>query len=314
MVGTFVVDNSVPGSGNLTGIAFDGTNMWITSFSDGQLIELSPTGTILGTFDVSAGHAIAFDGTNMWVTTSMGTFVELSPAGAVLGTFPVGISPYALAFDGTYMWVVDDDDGGIVTVLSPSGSTVGTVSVAYAPSGIAFDGTNMCGSSAARSPSSRRAASPSAPSPSIPEETGRGEGMRVRRRAHVGDQLRCTRQQHHRAVARASCTAWIRCTGHPHHPRHLPVERHRERVHRARPRGAQLARIVPLLDLGHPLGPGACSSVFLPGLATFSSSTAPGFPACLGRTSTSGRPSPDSRLERTSYSGSSVARSPITNA
>ncbi len=51
---------------------------------------------------------IAFDGTNMWVTNGSSTTVtKLSPTGATLGTFSVGSSPQGLAFDGTHMWVAN---------------------------------------------------------------------------------------------------------------------------------------------------------------------------------------------------------------
>jgi hypothetical protein len=57
------------------GIAFDGTNMWVTT-ADGTVTELGPSGATIGTFDES-GTATAFDGTNMWVTTGDGTVIEL---------------------------------------------------------------------------------------------------------------------------------------------------------------------------------------------------------------------------------------------
>ena len=72
--------------------------------------KLSPSGT-LGNYAVgSQPVGIAFDGTNMWVTNSNGNSVtELSPCGETIGTYLTGNSPESIAFDGTNMWVVDID-------------------------------------------------------------------------------------------------------------------------------------------------------------------------------------------------------------
>ena len=136
-VGTFPV-GEVP-----TGIAFDGTNMWVASADDGTVTKLSPTGTTLDTFNVGMGPgAITFDGTNMWVVNIWDSnVVELSPTGATLATFPVLANTFEIAFDGTNIWVVAYP--ATVTELSPSGATLGTFDVGGNPSGIAFDGTSM---------------------------------------------------------------------------------------------------------------------------------------------------------------------------
>ena len=71
------------------------------------------TGTCgpVGTFAANGPVGIAFDGTNMWVSNCHdNTVTELSPDGGTLGTFPVGDCPNEIAFDGTNMWVVNNDD------------------------------------------------------------------------------------------------------------------------------------------------------------------------------------------------------------
>ncbi len=92
-----------------SGVAFDGTNMWVANSGSDTVTELSPAGATLGTFSVGGNpDAIAFDGTNMWVANSgSDTVTELSPAGATLGTFDVGSEPSSIAFDGTNMWVAN---------------------------------------------------------------------------------------------------------------------------------------------------------------------------------------------------------------
>jgi hypothetical protein len=104
-----------------TGVAFDGTNVWVANSGAGTVTELSPSGATIGTFSVgSAPDAVAFDGTNVWVANSgAGTVTELSPSGATIGTFSVGSAPDAVAFDGTNVWVANSGDD-TVTELSPS--------------------------------------------------------------------------------------------------------------------------------------------------------------------------------------------------
>jgi hypothetical protein len=84
-------------------IAFDGTNMWVADGQGADVIELSPSGSTVGTFTVGVGPSgIAFDGTNMWVLS--GEVTKLSPAGVTLGTFPLNTRG-GIAFDGRHMWV-----------------------------------------------------------------------------------------------------------------------------------------------------------------------------------------------------------------
>jgi DNA-binding beta-propeller fold protein YncE len=84
--------------------------MWV-AIEGGYVVELSPTGAMLGSFIACPNPTgIAFDGTNMWVTNyGSNDVVELSPTGAKLGTFTVtaGNRPQAIAFDGVHMWVAN---------------------------------------------------------------------------------------------------------------------------------------------------------------------------------------------------------------
>ena len=84
------------------------------STGGGTVTELSPTGATLGTFDVGGYPAgIAFDGTNMWVTDKEQQVTKLSPTGATLGTFPVGSYPFGIAFDGIHMWVTNSNSNTV---------------------------------------------------------------------------------------------------------------------------------------------------------------------------------------------------------
>lgn len=72
-----------------------------------QKLQLS-TMAILGTYTISTGAptGLAFDGTSIWVGTSVNTVVKVRPSdGAVLATIPSsGSFPLGLAFDGANIW------------------------------------------------------------------------------------------------------------------------------------------------------------------------------------------------------------------
>ena len=97
MAGPFPV-----GSGGYpSGIAFDGTDMWVTSQSPDFITKVLPDGGVGGMFaptvtlddggtgPVCAGpNGLAFDGTNMWIAcTASGNVIELRPDGGLAGTF-----------------------------------------------------------------------------------------------------------------------------------------------------------------------------------------------------------------------------------
>ena len=59
---------------------------------------------------------VAFDGTNIWVTNRFdGTVTRINAATAVVvgGPITVGDSPVGVAFDGTNIWVTNDFDGTV---------------------------------------------------------------------------------------------------------------------------------------------------------------------------------------------------------
>ena len=93
---------------NPVGIAYDGTNLWVSSGAAGHLIRLDPsTNTVTATIPVGTSPgAVAFDGTDIWVTLGTDNVAKIDPStNSVVATVPVGATPYALAFDGSSMWV-----------------------------------------------------------------------------------------------------------------------------------------------------------------------------------------------------------------
>jgi DNA-binding beta-propeller fold protein YncE len=72
-LGTFSVGTSP------AGIAFDGTNIWVTNRGSNTVSELRASdGTTLGTFSVVGALpvGIAFDGANFWVANNGSNFVS----------------------------------------------------------------------------------------------------------------------------------------------------------------------------------------------------------------------------------------------
>ena len=128
------------------GIAFDGTNIWITNYTGNSVTKISSAGATT-TYSLGAGAAptgIAYDGTNMWSSNLLNNSVtKISPAGATTTYSNVGSTPQAIVFDGTNMWIANNA-GNSVTKITPLGATsTYSVGVGTNPVAIAFDGTNM---------------------------------------------------------------------------------------------------------------------------------------------------------------------------
>ena len=126
---------AIDSSGNVW-VANEGTNM------AGSIMELSSSGTVLGTFPVgNYPYGIAIDSLgNIWVTGINGV-TELSSSGTVLGTFLAGNSPsQTIAIDSSgNVWMTNE--GSNVTELNSSGGQVAgsPFPVGNTPVGIAID-------------------------------------------------------------------------------------------------------------------------------------------------------------------------------
>jgi hypothetical protein len=139
------------------GIAFDGTNMWVTEANTSYISKITPTGTVTDYTGFDGPDAIAFDGTNMWVANfgSSGgvgsgngtTVMKVGPSGSIIGSaIMVGKGPTGIAFDGSNMWSSNYGDGvgsSTVSEISSTGVVTLTASTTMGASFIAFDGTNM---------------------------------------------------------------------------------------------------------------------------------------------------------------------------
>lgn len=137
---------SVSVGGMPYGIAFDGSNIWVSNASNNKVSKIRTSdGTILGTFDVGPRpQLVEFDGENIWVANfDSNTVTKLRASdGELQGTFTVGNRPWGLAFDGTNIWVACWASNLVYKLRPNDGQVLGTVSVG-SPLGLAFDGTNI---------------------------------------------------------------------------------------------------------------------------------------------------------------------------
>src|SRR5579872_3994662 len=95
-----------PGNRRARPALYSPANMWIANRGDGTVTKMQASnGTVLGTFSVPLlPYGVAFDGTNIWVSSAKGTTELRVSDGATLGTFP-GQNGTGIAFDGANMWV-----------------------------------------------------------------------------------------------------------------------------------------------------------------------------------------------------------------
>jgi len=130
------------------GVAFDGTNIWVTNSNSDNVTRINPaTNLVVGSpipTDIGP-QALVFDGTNIWTVTANSTLQRFNatsgaPVGAPIGVGGVG----PLAFDGTNIWAVNTNGGTIARFNAATGATVGSpITVGTSPQGLAFDGTTM---------------------------------------------------------------------------------------------------------------------------------------------------------------------------
>lgn len=144
-------------AGNVpVGLAFDGTNIWVTNHNTGgpgSVTELqASSGAVVNTIPLSGNpsgnpNGIAFDGANIWLTAGSPNgpvLIELQAStGAVLGTYSFGgNAPNGVAFDGTNLWVANGT-GNVLEFQASTGSLINTypLGAVTSSSGVAFDGT-----------------------------------------------------------------------------------------------------------------------------------------------------------------------------
>jgi hypothetical protein len=134
---------------SLSEVAFDGTNIWVGSGSDQNVIKVQASdGSVQDTIRVAGNpRALAFDGNNIWSSGESSGTVNITNGDTHTNTyFGVGSGngsvPQGLAFDGTNMWVASYQDN-IIIKMALDGSVLSTYSVGLHPRSLVFDGANI---------------------------------------------------------------------------------------------------------------------------------------------------------------------------
>lgn len=120
--------------------------------SSQKIYNITTSGALISSFPSPnpSPNGLAFDGTDLWVSDSSSDLVwKVSTAGVALSSInPPGASPDGLAFDGTNLWVAVNGDLAIYQVdtsgnlLSTISATTFDASITYVY-GVAHDGTNL---------------------------------------------------------------------------------------------------------------------------------------------------------------------------
>jgi hypothetical protein len=130
-------------------MTFDGTRIWTTNLNSISIID---TSTWIATKrTITAAYGIAFDGSNVWITSASGNGIKkLDSAGNVLQTVVTGESPARMVFDGNNIWVTDNSDDSLSVVRVSDGVVVKKFNAANGnqnglsiPQGVAFDGQRI---------------------------------------------------------------------------------------------------------------------------------------------------------------------------
>jgi hypothetical protein len=132
-----------------TGIAFDGTRIWIAnSGSPGSvsIVTLNPVTVTTVTTGFSSVVGILYDGANIWVTDrGDATLKKLDASGNILQTVNVGAGPRIPIFDGTNIWVPNLGSSTVTVVRAATGAVLATLSGngLVGPYTAAFDGERI---------------------------------------------------------------------------------------------------------------------------------------------------------------------------
>ncbi|MBU0755726.1 MAG: transglutaminase [Planctomycetes bacterium] len=134
--------------GCTTGVAFDGTRLWIADRRSDRIYALDPaTGNVLANLEAPCfwPTGLAFDGEQLWVADrnrKLGLRFD-TDTGIVTRTIELDLDqPEGLAWDGTHLWCVDGRKDRIVK-LDPEDGTAILFHPAPSsnPTGLCFDGS-----------------------------------------------------------------------------------------------------------------------------------------------------------------------------
>jgi hypothetical protein len=126
--GTVLETVPIPTSVTSCGLAWDGSSFWITDCVADEIVQISPTGALIGSFPAPATGPVglAWDGTHLWdVDHESDEMHRIDPAsGMVVYTIPAhDTRPAGLAWDGDYLWT-NGRDSVLTYKVDPSTGAV----------------------------------------------------------------------------------------------------------------------------------------------------------------------------------------------
>lgn len=139
--------HSGEGGGFLSGIAWDGRYLWVSTFGGlADVRKFDTSGNLLGVFP-SPGpwpYGLAFDGQYLWcLDYSEARVYQLDSSGKVMRSIPApGKNPIGLAYDGEYLWTMPWDGTGTAYRFDTSGNVVDSMRTP-GWSGLAWDGEHL---------------------------------------------------------------------------------------------------------------------------------------------------------------------------
>ena len=141
---------TVGGFGTMVGALYDGTDVWVTDYSAGNLLRLDSNGAVQQTVAVGQRPEVAvFDGANIWVPNFLSDTVSVVQAstGTVLATLavPPGSRPTTAAFDGQRVLVTHYGSSAVSLWNAADLTPLGTFSTGAdtRPIGACSDGLNF---------------------------------------------------------------------------------------------------------------------------------------------------------------------------
>lgn len=142
--GVVVQQFAAPAAGPY-GLAFDGTDLWISVTSNQTIYRVGTSdGAVLQSFAAPGGntHGLAWDGANLWNFDDGTDFLyKLNPAdGTVVTSFAGPNWTRGLTFDGTYLRSVTE---GSIHRLSPTGGTIVSSISSPGDHGLTWDGADL---------------------------------------------------------------------------------------------------------------------------------------------------------------------------
>jgi hypothetical protein len=144
IIQTFQVPQEMPLGGWITGIAFDGTGLWIADYNNPYIYKVNPyNGNYITSIPAPGGvnvYELSFDQNSnaLWVNNRGTNYIyKINLNGQIIQQFPAPAQDAGgLCFDGQYLWISEYNTNTIYKVNPSNGSIIGTYSLPYPGGGI----------------------------------------------------------------------------------------------------------------------------------------------------------------------------------